>query len=74
MAEEIKKEETANENKAEAKTEEKAAKKPRKNAEVEKLKAELEALNDKFLRTAAEFDNFKKRTERESSLSAIRMV
>ncbi|MBO5909786.1 MAG: nucleotide exchange factor GrpE [Clostridia bacterium] len=65
MAEEIKKEETAKENKAEAKTEEKAAKKPRKNAEVERLKTELDALNDRLLRTAAEFDNFKKRTERE---------
>ena len=65
MAEEIKKEEVGEENQAEAKPLEKTAKKPRKNAEVEKLKAELEALNDKFLRTAAEFDNFKKRTERE---------
>lgn len=44
---------------------EKKDKKPKKNAEVEKLKAELEAKNDLLLRTAAEFDNFKKRTERE---------
>ena len=65
MSEEIKKEETACEKECETRAEEKASKKPRKNAEAEKLKAELEALNDKFLRTAAEFDNFKKRTERE---------
>ena len=40
-------------------------KKARKNAEVEKLKAELNEANDRLLRTAAEFDNYKKRTERE---------
>jgi molecular chaperone GrpE len=40
-------------------------KKVRKNAEVEKLKAELNEANDRLLRTAAEFDNYKKRTERE---------
>ena len=40
-------------------------KKTRKNAEVEKLKAELNEVNDRLLRTAAEFDNYKKRTERE---------
>ena len=48
----------------EVKTEEKP-KKVKKASEVEKLKKELEELNDRFLRTAAEFDNFKKRTERE---------
>ena len=48
----------------EIKTEEKP-KKVKKSSEVEKLKKELEELNDRFLRTAAEFDNFKKRTERE---------
>ena len=40
-------------------------KKARKNAEDEKLKAELAEANDLLLRTAAEFDNYKKRTERE---------
>lgn len=40
-------------------------KKVRKNAEAEKLKAELNEANDRLLRTAAEFDNYKKRTERE---------
>ena len=46
--------------------------KPKKNTENEKLKAEIERLSeelkakeDLLLRTAAEFDNYKKRTERE---------
>ena len=46
----------------------KAEPKPKKNKkdlEIEKLKGELESKNDLLLRTAAEFDNFKKRTERE---------
>ncbi len=46
---------------------EKKERKTKANAEVEKLKAELESKNDLLLRTAAEFDNFKKRTERERS-------
>lgn len=49
-------------------TEEKAKpekKKSKKDLEIENLKAELEAKSDLLLRTAAEFDNFKKRTERE---------
>lgn len=44
---------------------EKKEKKSKKDAELEKVKAELESKNDLLLRTAAEFDNFKKRTERE---------
>lgn len=51
--------------KAEEAKEEKKEKKPKKNSELEKLKAELEKKEDLLLRTAAEFDNFKKRTERE---------
>ena len=43
----------------------KKEKKTKTNQEIEKLKAELESKNDLLLRTAAEFDNFKKRTERE---------
>lgn len=46
--------------------------KPKKNTEAEKLKAEIEKLTeelkakeDLLLRTAAEFDNYKKRTEKE---------
>ena len=40
-------------------------KKAKKTSELEALKAELATKNDQLLRTAAEFDNFKKRTERE---------
>ena len=46
------------------------AKRTRKNAELEKVKAELEASKDMLLRTAAEFDNYKKRTEREKLSTA----
>lgn len=59
MAEETKKTETS-----EQKTEKKE-RKSKAQAEIENLKAELESQNDLLLRTAAEFDNFKKRTERE---------
>ena len=43
------------------------AKKPKKpkSGEAEKVKAELEQTKEQLLRTAAEFDNYKKRTERE---------
>lgn len=59
MAEEnIKTEETVNQT---AKKE----RKTKKDKELEALKAELEAKNDLLLRTAAEFDNYKKRTDRE---------
>lgn len=44
---------------------EKKPKKNKKNEETEKLKEELEKTKDLLARTAAEFDNFKKRTERE---------
>ena len=44
---------------------EKKEKKSKKDAELEKLRAELESKNDLLLRTAAEFDNYKKRTDRE---------
>ncbi len=59
MADEVKTPET------EAAEPAKKEKKPRKNSEVEKLKTELAEANDRLLRTAAEFDNYKKRTERE---------
>lgn len=45
--------------------EKKEKKKSKKDSEIETLKAELESKNDLLKRTAAEFDNFKKRTERE---------
>lgn len=60
MSEEIKKEKTAT-----PETEKKEKKKSKKDCELEALKAELEAKNDQLMRTAAEFDNFKKRTDRE---------
>ena len=63
MAEE-KHTQTENEEKAESK-DVKKAKKPKVNAEAERLKVELEKAKDQLLRTAAEFDNYKKRTERE---------
>lgn len=43
----------------------KKAKKNKKDAELEALELKLAAEHDLLLRTAAEFDNFKKRTERE---------
>ena len=55
------------ENKENIKTEKK---KNKKDIEIENLKAELEAKNDLLLRTAAEFDNYKKRTEREKLTAA----
>ena len=51
-------------------TEKKEKKKSKKDVEIEALKAELEAKNDQLMRTAAEFDNFKKRTEREKAYVA----
>lgn len=47
--------------------EKKEKKKSKKNSEIETLKAELDAKSDQLMRTAAEFDNFKKRTEREKT-------
>ncbi len=60
MSEEIKQEKTAT-----PETEKKEKKKSKKDAELEALRAELETKSDQLMRTAAEFDNFKKRTERE---------
>ncbi len=62
MSEEIKQEETAA-----PETEKKEKKKSKKDAELESLRAELNAKTDQLMRTAAEFDNFKKRTEREKA-------
>lgn len=51
---------------------EKAApkKKSKKDKELESVKAELAAMQDILLRTAAEFDNYKKRTEKEKIFTA----
>lgn len=43
----------------------KKAKKSKKDGEIEKLKGDLEKSKEQLLRTAAEFDNYKKRTDRE---------
>ena len=53
-------------------TAEKAApkKKTKQDKELESAKAELAALQDVLLRTAAEFDNYKKRTEKEKIYTA----
>lgn len=50
---------------AEPVKEEKKPKKSKKSDECEKIKEELAVAQDLLARTAAEFDNFKKRTERE---------
>lgn len=60
MSEEVKTNEQAT-----PEPEKKEKKKSKKDSEIETLKAELESKNDLLKRTAAEFDNFKKRTERE---------
>ncbi len=50
---------------SEAVKKEKKPKISKKDIEIEKLRAELENEHNLLLRTAAEFDNYKKRTERE---------
>ena len=65
MSEETKTTAEAVENEVKTEKAEKKEKKTKKDKELETLKAELESKNDLLLRTAAEFDNFKKRTERE---------
>ena len=77
MAEETKKTVDTAENEATPKKNqktEKTVKKTKKDLELEKLKAELDTAkseiqskNDLLARTIAEFDNFKKRTEREKA-------
>ena len=63
---------TEAEEEAEVKKEAKKEKKTKKNSEVEALKAEMEklstelaALKDSHLRTLAEYDNYRKRSQRE---------
>ena len=63
MAEENKKT-LENENVKQEPTPEKK-KKNKKDEEIEALKRQLDEKSDLLIRTAAEFDNFKKRTERE---------
>ena len=49
----------------EGKEESKKTKKVKKSNDAQKLKEELEKSKEQLLRTAAEFDNYKKRTDRE---------
>lgn len=65
MAEEVKNSQEPAEKKETA-----PKKKTKKDKELEALKAELEAKQDLLLRTAAEFDNYKKRTEKEKIFTA----
>ena len=66
MSEEIKKEKDGVKEDAPA-TEKKEKKKSKKEIEIEELKELLAAKSDLLARTAAEFDNYKKRTDREKS-------
>ena len=72
MEENVKNEPTVEEVKKEVKAEgeKKKEKKSKKNEELEKLKEELEKNKDLLARTAAEFDNYKKRTARERATIA----
>ncbi len=60
-------EEEVKEKEASAESEKKKKKPSKKDSELEKVKEELKAKTDLLTRTAAEFDNYKKRTEREKS-------
>ena len=62
MSEDIKKDASAA-----PESEKKEKKKSKKDAQIEALQTELEAKNDQFMRTVAEFANFKDRTEREKA-------
>ncbi|HUG41370.1 MAG TPA: nucleotide exchange factor GrpE [Longimicrobiales bacterium] len=44
-----------------------------RSAEVEELRGELDSLNDRHLRLAAEFDNYRKRNERDRHALAARL-
>ncbi len=73
MAKDIEKETAEVETAAEAKPEKKKTEKKSKNesvklqAELDKANEELKGAKDMLLRTAAEFDNFKRRSEKEKS-------
>ena len=43
----------------------KKSKKDKSSQELEKIKADYEALNDRYMRTLAEYDNFRKRTQKD---------
>lgn len=57
----------SNETEKEKAVEETAETNSEQNEEYEKLKAEFDSQKDQFLRMAAEYDNFRKRTEKEKT-------
>lgn len=63
--EKVQAEETKEEVKEEETTCEETAEKEEQVEETQKLKDEISALNDKYLRMLAEFDNYKRRTQKE---------
>ena len=72
MEEKTKKEVEASEEKLQNENHEELAAEPQANAEIqeevsdlEKLQSELDIANDKYTRLVAEFDNFRKRTNKE---------
>ncbi len=68
MAEEkktVNKESEKDENTVEKETVKQPKRKTKKDDEVAKIKAELDTQKDLLMRTAAEFDNYKRRTEKE---------
>lgn len=68
MAEENKQaEEAVEEAAAKPEKEKKEKKKSKKDEELDSLRAELAEKSDLLMRTAAEFDNFKRRTEKEKA-------
>lgn len=70
MAEETKNTEETTETEAQPEVKPKKERKNKKDEEIAKLKTNLENEHNLLLRTAAEFDNFKKRTEREKLSTA----
>ena len=61
-------EESVAEKETAAKAEEAAAEQAEEKSELEKLQEEIRAQNDKYLRLAAEYDNFRKRTAKEKEM------
>ena len=63
--EEVKKDTKKTESKKESEKEEKSKKKDKSAEELEKLKMQLSDEKDKYLRLAAEYDNYRKRSQKE---------
>ena len=63
--EEVKKDTKKTESKKESEKEEKSKKKDKSAEELEKLKMQISDEKDKYLRLAAEYDNYRKRSQKE---------